>query len=271
MNDRTNGACDDSTNDYIGEDACICMADTHPFDEHVAFVTGASSGIGRAVAQKLAQEGAAVAVAARREEQLETVASTIDDAGSEALVLPTDVTDESEVEHAVERTIDAFGRLDIVVNNAGLGRAIPVEELSTEQYRQMMDVNVDGMFFVTRAAIPYLRETNGTLVFIGSFAGQYPRPDQTVYAATKWWTRGFALSLAGNLGEDDIAVSVVNPTEVRTEFGSEDDEQMADQFEEHEVTEANEVAEAVAFAVRQESPNTAAEIDLYRRDKFSHF
>lgn len=247
------------------------MADEHPLDEHVAFVTGASSGIGRAVARKLAQEYAGVAVAARREEQLEAVASTIDAAGSEALVLPTDVTDESEVERAVERTIDAFGRLDTVVNNAGLGRSIPVEELSTEQYRQMMDVNVDGMFFVTRATIPHLRETSGTLVFIGSFAGQYPRPNQVVYAATKWWTRGFAFSLAGSLGEDDIAVSVVNPTEVRTEFGSEDDEQMADQFDENEVTEPDEVAEAVAFAARQESPNTAAEIDLYRRDKFSHF
>lgn len=247
------------------------MADAQPLDGHAAFVTGASSGIGRATARKLAQDGAAVAVAARREESLETLAATIEDAGGEALVLPTDVTDERAVERAIERTVDAFGRLDLVVNNAGLGRSAPVEEQSTERYRQMMDVNVDGTFFVTRAVIPHLRETSGILVFVGSFAGQYPRPDQPVYAATKWWTRGFALSLAGSLGGDDIAVSVVNPTEVRTEFGSEDDEPMADQFEEHEVTEPDEVAAAIAFAARQESPNAATEIDLYRRDKFSHF
>lgn len=247
------------------------MENGPPLEGQAAFVTGASSGIGRATAQKLAQDGAAVAVAARREEPLETLATIIEDAGGEVLVIPTDVTDEREVEHSIERTVDSFGQLDVVVNNAGLERAAPVEELSTERYRQMMDVNVDGMFFVARAAIPRLRETNGTLLFVGSFAGQYPRPDQPVYAASKWWTRGFALSLAGSLGGDDIAVSVVNPTEVRTEFGSEDDETMADQFEEHEVTEPEEVAEAVAFVTRQESPNAAAEIDLYRRDKFSHF
>ena len=142
--------------------------------------------------------------------------------GTEALVAPTDVTDESAVEALVDGAVEAFGGLDVVVNNAGLGRGSGVEGLSTEDYRTMMDVNVDGCFFTTRATLPHLRETEGNLVFIGSFAGQYPRPSNPVYAATKWWLRGFALSVSAAVGESGIAVSVVNPSEVRTEFGGEE-------------------------------------------------
>ena len=132
----------------------------------------------------------------------------------------------------------------------------------------MMDVNVDGTFLATRAALPLLEETDGNLVCIGSFAGQYPRPSNPVYAATKWWVRGFALSVAAAVGEEGVAVSVINPSEVRTEFG--DDESFNERFAEGEVTEPVEIAEAVAFAARQEN-STVSELDLYRRDKFSGF
>ena len=232
-------------------------------------MTGASSGIGRATARALAAEGADVAVAARREERLRELKEEIEgEYDASVLVVPTDVTDEDQVDHLVEETVETFDGLDTVVNNAGLGRDAPVEELSTEAYRQMMDVNVDGMFFVTRAAIPHLRESNGVLVFVASFAGRYPRPGAPVYAATKWWTRGFALSLAGSVGPDGIGVTVVNPSEVRTKYGSEDDDPMDERFGPGEVTEPPEVAEAIAYAARREPPNTVAELDLYRRDKF---
>jgi hypothetical protein len=143
--------------------------------------------------------------------------------------------------------------------------------MTTEQYRQMMDVNVDGVFFLARATVPHLRESSGNLVLVGSFAGQYPRPANPVYAATKWWTRGFAHSLAGSVGEDGIGVTVVNPTEVRTEFGSEDDQSFEEAFDPGEVTEPEEVADAIVFAAGQEPPTTVEEIDVYRRDKFAHF
>ena len=134
----------------------------------------------------------------------------------------------------------------------------------------MMDTNADGMFFTTRAALPHLRESSGNLIFIGSFAGKYPRPFNPVYAATKWWTRGFAHSVEAQVGDDDVGVTVVNPSEVRTEFGAVYGESFSERFDEGEVTEPKEIAEAVAFAAAQEN-STVSELDLYRRDKFSHF
>jgi NADP-dependent 3-hydroxy acid dehydrogenase YdfG len=235
-------------------------------------ITGASAGIGRATAHVLAADGADVAVAARREERLEELAAKIEEAYDvNILVVPTDVTDEEAVDRAFDRTVDAFGRLDAVVANAGLGIDAPIEEMSTDTYRTMMDVNVDGMFFTARAAIPHLRETEGTLVFLGSFSGQYPRPQNPIYAATKWWTRGFARSLEASVGADNVAVTVINPTEVRTQFGNQSGSTLADEFQPGEVTEPIEVAEAISFAVRQRPPNVISSIDIYRRDKMTHF
>lgn len=237
-----------------------------------ALVTGASSGIGEASAHGLAREGADVALAARRADALQGIADGIEtEHGREALVVPTDVTDEEQVETLVEETVGTFGGLDIVVANAGMGYAEPVEEMPTEHYRRMIDVNVDGAFFTAREALSYLRDSRGNLIFMASFAGQYPRPGSEVYAATKWWVRGFARSLEASAGEEGVAVTTINPTEVRTEFGSEQDDAMEERFEEGEVTSPETIADAVVFAARQRPPNTASEIDLYRRDKMTHF
>ena len=246
------------------------MADD-PLDGQVALVTGASSGIGAATAHALARDGAHVALAARREKRLREVADRIEDEhGVETLVVPTNVRDEGSVEEMVETTVAEFGHLDCLVNNAGLARGESVEEMTADQYRTMMETNVDGVFFATREAIPHLREREGHLVFVGSFAGQYPRPFNPVYAASKWWVRGFAHSVEGNVGDDGVAVTVVNPSEVRTEFGAVYGESFADRFDEGEVTEPEEVAEAIAFAAGQKG-STVSELDLYRRDKFSGF
>jgi len=237
-----------------------------------ALVTGASSGIGAATARALARDGANVAVSARREERLRELADGIEsEFGVDAPVVTADVTDEEAVEAMVDEAVDAFGGLDVAVCNAGLAREGILEDLSTEDYRTMMDVNCDGMFFTARAVAPHLRESEGNLVFVSSFSGQYPRPHNPVYAATKWWTRGFALSLEGVVGADNVGVTIVNPTEVRTEFGETDDESQADRFEPGEVTEPEEIADAIVFACEQRAPNTVSEIDLYRRDKMTHF
>ena len=250
------------------------MPSDDPLADRVAVVTGASSGIGAATARELAADGANVVLAARSEDRIAELADSIAaDYRVRAEAVGTDVTDEDAVDALVETTVETFGRPDAVVANAGVGRSASVEGMATETYRTMMDVNVDGAFFTARAALPHLRETEGSLVFVGSFAGQYPRPGNPVYAATKWWVRGFALSLAGSVGEDGVGVSVVNPTEVRTEFlsGDENAEGFDERFAPGEVTEPSEVAAAIAFAVRQSSPTAATEIDLFRRDKFEHF
>jgi len=233
-------------------------------DDSTAIVTGASSGIGRATAEALSAAGADIVLAARSEDRITALA---DDLETDALAVPTDVREEADVEALVASTVDRFGGVDVLVNNAGLGRGSSVEDLSTDEYRQMMETNVDGMFFTTRAALPHLRESEGTAIFIGSFAGEFPRSFNPVYAATKWWTRGFAKSLSAQAG-DEVAVSIINPSEVRTEFGSEDGESFEQRFEEGEVTEPAEIADAVVFAAEQ-SPSMVSELDLFRRDKFT--
>ena len=221
---------------------------TETIEDDVAIVTGASSGIGRETALALAREGVDVALAARRAERLKELAERIEaETDAEALVVPTDVREEAAVEALIETSVETFGRLDILVNNAGLVVGAEIENLPTEKYRAMMETNADGMFFATRAALPHLRESGGTLIFIGSYAGQYPRSYNPAYAATKWWARGFAQSVAAQTGKS-----------------------FKERFEEGEAVEPEEVADAVVFAARQDNA-MVSELDLYRRDKFDNF
>jgi NADP-dependent 3-hydroxy acid dehydrogenase YdfG len=246
------------------------MAD-QSLDGQAAIVTGASSGVGEATVHELADAGANVALAARREERLESTARDLrEEYDVEALVVPTNVRDEDQVDALVDATVETFGGLDLLVNNVGLARGSGVADMTTDEYRAMMEVNVGGYFFATRAALPHLRESSGALVFVGSFAGQYPRPFNPVYAATKWWVRGFAKSVSADIGDADVAVTVVNPSEIRTEFGGEDGEAFEERFEPGEVTEPGEVADAIRFAAEQ-GPSMVSEMDLYRRDKLTLF
>ncbi|WP_297887938.1 SDR family oxidoreductase [uncultured Halorubrum sp.] len=238
-------------------------------DDAAAVITGASSGIGEATAHALAERGANVVLVARRREALESVAEDVRSAhGVEAVVADGDVRDAATSAAAVEAAVEEFGGLDVAVVNAGIARGSDVATMTDEEYSAMQGTNVDGAFFLTREALPHLTEREGSLVAVGSFAGEYPRSFNPVYAATKWWVRGFAHSVAAQVGDDGVAVSVVNPSEVRTEFGSEDGEPFEERFEPGSVTEPAEVAEAIAFAASRPG-STAQEIDLFRRDKFA--
>jgi NADP-dependent 3-hydroxy acid dehydrogenase YdfG len=237
-------------------------------DDSATIVTGASSGIGEATAHEFASRGARVALAARSEDRLVSIAADLEtEYGAQTLVVPTDVRDEAAVEDLIDTVAAEWDGLDVLVNNAGLGRGGDVADLSTEDYRAMMDTNVDGVFFATRAALPHLAESDGNLIFVGSFAGQYPRPGNPVYSATKWWVRGFAHGVEGQSGPDGVGVTVVNPTEVRTEFGGDDGDSFEERFEPGEVSEPEEIADAIGFAAAQDH-STVHEIDVYRRDKF---
>ena len=238
-------------------------------DDAAAVITGASSGIGEATAHALAERGANVVLVARRREALESVAEDVRSAhGVEAVVADGDVRDAATSAAAVEAAVEEFGGLDVAVVNAGIARGSDVATMTDEEYSAMQGTNVDGAFFLTREALPHLTEREGSLVAVGSFAGEYPRSFNPVYAATKWWVRGFAHSVAAQVGDDGVAVSVVNPSEVRTEFGSEDGEPFEERFEPGSVTEPAEVAEAIAFAASRPG-STAQEIDFFRRDKFA--
>ncbi|MFW6448344.1 MAG: SDR family oxidoreductase [Halobacteriota archaeon] len=238
-------------------------------DGRTAIVTGASSGIGAEAVRALAAEGADVVPTARREDRIEALADEVAEThGVAARPIRTDVTDEGDVESLMAESVETFGGIDVVVNNAGISRGSDTVEMATEAYRMMMAVNVDGVFFVTRAALPELVETGGNLVFTGSFAGQYPRSFNPVYAASKWWVRGFAMSVASQYGDDGLGVTVVNPSEVRTEFVGSDGRTFRERFEPGEVTEPAEVASAIAFAAGA-GDSVPFEIDLYRRDKLA--
>ena len=238
-------------------------------DGETAIVTGASAGIGAATCQAFAAAGANVVLAARSEDRLTDLAADLEsDHGVETLVVPTNVREEDAVDALIDETIETFGGIDVLVNNAGLSRGGEVESMSTEDYETMQETNVDGLFYATRAAIPHVRERNGHIVFVGSFAGQYPRSFNPVYAATKWWTRGFAKSVAAQVGDDGVGVTVVNPAEVRSEFETSDGRTFEEAFDESEASEPEEVAEAIRFAASQEG-SSISEIDINRRDKFA--
>jgi len=234
-----------------------------------ALVTGAASGIGRASAYALARDGANIVGADIQVDELESFMTTLEDEfGVDTLVMETNVRNEDEVEAMVDQSVSEFGELNVLASIAGLIAGEPdLEDLSTEDYRTMMETNLDGLFYSTRAALPHIRETEGNVIFIGSFAGHYPRPAHPVYAATKWWTRGFAKSLQANVGDDGIGLTVVNPSETRTGFGP-GETVFEDEFEEGEKTEPEEVAEAVALAARYDS-STIDEINVFARDKFT--
>ncbi|MEF8832056.1 MAG: SDR family oxidoreductase [Candidatus Thermoplasmatota archaeon] len=241
-------------------------------DGKVAIVTGASSGIGKAVCKKFARKNIELGLVARNENKLEKLSENLRKKHSiETLILPTDVRKEKQVKEAVEETVGKFGKLDILVNNAGIIRYGEIENFSTEDYKEVMGTNCDGMFFFTREAIPHLRSSKGNLVFTGSFDANHPRSFNPIYAASKWWTKGFAHSIESILGESGVAVTLINPSEVRTEIKDEEGEEYKEKFDEEEIINPKEVAEAILFAVGQEGSTTISEMDILRRDKMSDF
>ncbi|WP_034260828.1 SDR family NAD(P)-dependent oxidoreductase [Actinospica robiniae] len=193
----------------------------------VALVTGASSGIGAATARSLSAEGASVALLARRRERLEELAGAIRADGGTALVVEADITDQQQAEKAVSRVVTELGRLDTVVNNAGLMYIAPVADASTEDWDAMLQVNIQGLLYVTRAAVPHLLKAAedsprgvADLVNISSTAGRVARPNTAVYNLTKYGVNGFTEALRQELVPKRVRVSVVEPGTVDTELSS---------------------------------------------------
>ena len=229
------------------------------FAGEVALVTGASAGIGAATARRFARDGAAVVLAARRAERLDELAAALRAEGTEALAVPTDVTDREAVEA-------------LVAAGTGERRNVPIADLPPAEFETVTRTNVDGAFHTAAAAVPALRETSGSLVFLGSYKGHHPSSSTPVYAASKWWLRGFAASLAARLGPDGVGVTVVNPSGVPTEFGRELRETTnADRLDPDATLSAADVADAVVYAAGQDAPATVTELDLYRRDILGRF
>jgi short-subunit dehydrogenase len=222
----------------------------------VAAITGASSGIGLAVSQHLAREGVAVVMGARRVDRLEAAAAQIRAAGGRAEALRTDVAMEADVAGLVQRAQEAFGRLDIVICNAGFGYYGTVEETPGDTMRRMMDVNFMGTFHGARAALPVFRSAGrGHLVIVSSIVGRRGIAQMSGYSATKAAQVGFAESLRAEFAGTDIHVSVVFPVSTDTEF-----KQAMERDFGHSVSglgprqPVDDVARAIVACIRRPSP-----------------
>jgi short-subunit dehydrogenase len=184
-----------------------------------AVVTGASSGIGRALALALGRQGAHLALTARRIDELEELAAEIGAAGGEAMVLPCDVRDRNAVFAAAQEAMAALGQIDLLVNNAGYGHHRPFLEWPIDDIENMMRVNYLGTVFWTKALLPKMVERRrGWLVFVASVAGKIGVPDESAYVASKFAMAGLAESLSYEIEENGIHVLTVYPGTIRTDF-----------------------------------------------------
>jgi NAD(P)-dependent dehydrogenase (short-subunit alcohol dehydrogenase family) len=191
-------------------------------DGKVAVVTGAGSGIGRAVALALLGEGYSVALAGRRREALERTAAEAGPASGRALVVPTDVTDPASVRALFEATQGAFGRLDLLFNNAGTGApAVPLEELTVEQWRRVIDVNLTGAFLCTQEAFRRMKGQSprgGRIINNGSLSAHVPRPNSAPYTASKHAITGLTRATALDGRPYDIACGQIDVGNAETEM-----------------------------------------------------
>jgi NAD(P)-dependent dehydrogenase (short-subunit alcohol dehydrogenase family) len=186
------------------------------FKGKVVLITGASSGIGKALALRLAGLGASVSLVARHQQALSEVAADIEKIGSRALVLPTDVSEAGQCRQAVEQTVAHFGKLDIVVCSAGVSMRTYLERSDPAAMERLVRVNFLGTLFITHAAIPHVRSTRGSLVALSSLTGLRGVPSYSLYGATKFAVQGLYDSLRHELARDKVHVGVVAPGFVDT-------------------------------------------------------
>lgn len=193
--------------------------------DRVAVITGASTGIGQGIAIAYAAEGAKVVLASRSREKLEAVAGEIRGSGGIALIAQTNVTLEGEVINLFRQTLEVFGRVDILVNSAGITCRTPTDELSLETWQNVLDINLNGAFLCSREALKIMkRQRSGRIINIGSISAKVPRPHSAPYTTSKFALEGLTRSLALDARDHGIAVCILHPGNTATPlwYGRED-------------------------------------------------
>ena len=222
----------------------------------VAIVTGASKGIGRAIALSLAKAGMSVALAARARKGLEAVAKEIERAGGTCMTIPTDVSVESQVAHLIAETTTKFGRVDVLVNNAGYGVFANIIDADVKDFDGMMQVNLRGVFLCSKAVLPYMfKQHAGDIINISSLAGKNSFVGGAMYSASKWGLIGFARSLMLEVREHNVRVVTICPGSVNTSFS----DHSADAAR---IIQPEDVAETVLFALSMPGRSNVSEIDI---------
>ena len=236
----------------------------------MALVTGASSGIGEASAVALAAEGATVAIAARRRDRLELVVERIGN-DADVLVIETDITDEAAARAMVQATVTEFGRLDTVVNNAGVMLLGPIVGAPVEEWRRMVELNVLGLLYTTHAALPHLLAAAeqdprrvADVVNVSSVAGRAARVGSGVYNATKFGVGAFSESLRQEVTRRHVRVSLIEPGATRTELAGHNRpevlQNISSTFGDTEIMAAEDIAEAIVFTVTRPRHVTVNEV-----------
>jgi NAD(P)-dependent dehydrogenase (short-subunit alcohol dehydrogenase family) len=186
----------------------------------VAIVTGSTKGIGLAIAERLVNEGASVVISARTEAAVDAVAGRL---GDRAIGIPCDVSDPDACQRLVDGTVERLGRLDVLVNNAGFGIFKPISEMTVEDWRGQIDVNLGGVFYMSKAALPHLVASgDGFIINIGSLAGRNTFAGGTGYNASKFGLVGMTEAMMLDVRHDGVRVSIIMPGSVNTAFGDEE-------------------------------------------------
>jgi len=238
------------------------MLMSRPLEGTGALVTGASSGIGEATALQLAAEGAAVALVARRLDRLNALADKIGGAGGKAVVIEADVTDQAAASAAVDSAVRSLGRLDVVINNAGVMLLGPVVGAPLDEWQRMIDLNLSGLLYVTHAALPHLLSAAeqeprrvADIVNVSSVAGRVARSGSGVYNATKWGVNALSEALRQEVTGQHVRVGLVEPGAVATELASHNRpevlESLRQRFGNIERLEADDIARSISFMVTQ--------------------
>jgi len=220
----------------------------------VVVITGASSGIGEETARVLAREGAKVALGARRQDRLETLAQDIRKGGGEAVVQVTDVTRRADVDRLVHRATDEFGPVDVMINNAGIMPVAPMAMVRVDEWDQMIDVNVKGLLYGIAAVLPDMVERKqGHIINVASVAGHKVLPNFTVYCATKHAVRAISEGLRAE--HPDIRVTIISPGLIATELENSTNvdevrEQVKAFYQQHAIS-PRAIADAIAYAIGQ--------------------
>jgi NADP-dependent 3-hydroxy acid dehydrogenase YdfG len=244
----------------------------------VALITGASSGIGEATARRLAQDGATVALVARRRDRLESLAAEIEQASGTALVVQADITERTQAEAAVQQTVEQFGHLDIVVNNAGLMLLGPVVGADPAEWDRMIAINTQGLLYTTHAALPYLLKAAedgprqvADIVNVSSVAGRVASNGFGVYNMTKFGVNGFTEALRQEVTKRHVRVGVLEPGGVTTELMSHNTGPVRDEIDHfHSTTEVlapENIADGIAYMVTRPRHASISELWIMPTDQ----
>ncbi|MCA0975575.1 SDR family oxidoreductase [Halomonas denitrificans] len=222
----------------------------------VIVITGASSGNGEAAARHLAERGAVVVLGARRQARIDALAKELTAAGHQALAVAADVTDKAQVTRLVDAAVEHFGKLDVLINNAGLMPLAPLEALKVDEWDQMIDVNLKGTLYGIAAALPHMqRQKSGHIINVSSVYGHKMGPDATVYCATKFGVRAISEGLRQEVKPYNIRTTVISPGAVATELlehiSDQEIQTQTKEFVSQIAIPADSFARMVAFAINE--------------------